>query len=172
MDAVLNWLWQGGVVAVTSGVTLFALQRAGANVRYIVCWATLALIVALPALPAVLSTAPSAGAFLPTQTDAVVSLPDAWWTSTLVILAAWMVWASIQLVRFVSAIVAIRRARARQPSVPAAPRVRPAALEPHPLRGPARHARAVQFGDERGCPRMGSADDRRRPVAREDARSR
>ena len=33
MDAVLNWLWQGGVVAVVSFVTLFALHRAGANVR-------------------------------------------------------------------------------------------------------------------------------------------
>ena len=118
MDAVLNWLWQGGVVAVTSFVTLFALQRAGANVRYIVCWATLVLIVALPALPPVPSTAPAAGAFLPMQTDAVVSLPDAWWTSTLVILAAWMVWAGIQLVRFVSAIVAIRRARARSRRFP------------------------------------------------------
>jgi beta-lactamase regulating signal transducer with metallopeptidase domain len=118
MDAVLNWLWQGGMVAVTSFVTLFALQRAGANVRYIVCWATLVLIVALPALPAVPSTTPAAGAFLPTQADAVVSLPDAWWTSTLAILAAWMVWASIQLVRFVSAIVAIRRARARSRRFP------------------------------------------------------
>jgi bla regulator protein BlaR1 len=118
MDATLNWLWQGGVVAMTSGVTLVALRRAGANVRYIVCWATLVLIVALPALPLVLSTTPSAGAFLPTQTDAVVSLPDAWWTSALVILAAWMVWAAIHVVRFVSAIVAIRRARARSRRFP------------------------------------------------------
>ena len=86
--------------------------------RYIVCWATLVLIVALPALPPVASTTPAAGALLPTQTDAVVSLPDAWWTSTFVVLAAWMVWASIQLVRFVSAIVAIRRARARSRRFP------------------------------------------------------
>ena len=85
MDAVLNWLWQGGVVAVTSCVTLFALQRAGANVRYIVCWATLVLIVALPALSLVPSTAPAAAAFAADAADAVVSLPDAWWTSTLVI---------------------------------------------------------------------------------------
>ncbi len=34
------------------------------------------------------------------------------------ILAAWMVWASIQLVRFVSAIAAIRRARARSRRFP------------------------------------------------------
>jgi beta-lactamase regulating signal transducer with metallopeptidase domain len=118
MDAVLNWLWQGSVVAVASFVTLVALRRAGANVRYIVSWATLALIVALPALPLVPSTPVAVGGFLPTQTDAVVSLPDAWWASTIVVLAAWMAWASIQLVRFVSAIVTIRRARARSRRFP------------------------------------------------------
>jgi beta-lactamase regulating signal transducer with metallopeptidase domain len=118
MDAVLNWLWQGAVVAACSFVMLFALQRAGANVRSAVCWAALLLIVALPALPPPSSTMPAGVAFLPMQPDAVVSLPDAWWTSTIVILAAWMVWASIQLARFVSAIVAIRRARARSRRFP------------------------------------------------------
>ena len=118
MDAVLNWLWQGGVVAAVSFVMLFALHRAGANVRAAVCWAALLLIVALPALSPLSSTTPAAREFLPTETHAVVSLPDAWWTSTLVILAAWLVWASIQLVRFVVAVVAIRGARARSRRFP------------------------------------------------------
>ncbi|HEY7057609.1 MAG TPA: M56 family metallopeptidase [Vicinamibacterales bacterium] len=118
MDAVLNWIWQGSVVAAASGVMLFALQRARANVRYTVCWAALLLIVALPLLPPTPSTAPTTEAWLPTQTDAIVSLPDAWWTSTLLILAAWMAWASIQCVKFVSAIIAIRRARARSRAFP------------------------------------------------------
>jgi beta-lactamase regulating signal transducer with metallopeptidase domain len=118
MDAVLNWLWQGGVVAAVSSVMLLALHRAGANVRSAVYWAALLLIVALPTLPPLSSAAPAVDAFLPAQADAVVSLPDAWWTSTLVILAAWMVWASVQLVRLVSAIVAIRRARARSRRFP------------------------------------------------------
>ena len=43
MDAVLNWLWQGSVVAVASFVMLLALERARANVRYLVCWAALLL---------------------------------------------------------------------------------------------------------------------------------
>ena len=118
MDAVLNWLWQGGVVAAASGAMLSALRRATGTARYAVCWAALLLIVALPALPSVASTTPAANALLPTQTDAIVSLPDAWWTSTRVILAAWFVWATIQLVRFVSAIVAIRQARARSRRFP------------------------------------------------------
>src|SRR5262245_46334821 len=117
MDAALNWLWQGGVVAAASLVMLFALQRARANVRYAVCWVALLLILVLPMLRS-LAVAPPADAFLPMQTDAIVSLPDAWWTSTLVLLGAWMIWASIQCVRFVSAIVAIRRARARSRTFP------------------------------------------------------
>ena len=35
MDAVLNWLWQGGVVAVALRLMLFPLERASANVRYV-----------------------------------------------------------------------------------------------------------------------------------------
>ena len=51
MDAVLNWVWQGGVVAAAAFVMLLALERARANVRYVVCWATLFAVVTLPALP-------------------------------------------------------------------------------------------------------------------------
>ena len=118
MDAVLNWVWQGGVVAAVSLVMLFLLKRAGANVRSAVCWAALLLIVALPAFPPLSFTTPAVGAFLPTPADAVVSLPATWWTSTLVILAAWMAWGSVQSVRLVMAIVAIRRARARSRRFP------------------------------------------------------
>lgn len=118
MDAVLNWLWQGGIVAVASVLMLAALKRTVANVRYAVCWAALLLIVALPALPTVAWTSPASDAFFSTEADPLVSLPDRWWTSTFLVLAAWMAWASIQLVRFMSAIVAIRRARARSRAFP------------------------------------------------------
>jgi bla regulator protein BlaR1 len=118
MDGVLNWLWQGCVVAVAWFVMLRVLERAGARVRYLVCWTALLLIVALPALPWLQSTAPPADAFHPTRGDAIVSLPDTWWTSILVILAAWAAWASIFTLRFVSAMVALRRARARSRAFP------------------------------------------------------
>src|SRR5262245_39755610 len=118
MDAVLNWLWQGGVVAVASAVLLCALQRARANVRYTVCWAALLLIVALPALPPVPSTTPAADALLQAETDPMVSLPETWWTSTLGIFALWSVRASIHGVRLILAIVAIRRVRARMRRFP------------------------------------------------------
>ena len=118
MDAVLNWLWQGGVVVAALRVMLFALERAPASVRSAVCWVAALLVIALPAFPSFPSTPALSGAFRATEADAIVSLPDAWWTSMLVILAAWTLWAGIQIVRFVSAIVAIRRARARSRAFP------------------------------------------------------
>ena len=118
MDAVLNWLWQGGVVAAALRLMLFSLERVSANVRSAVCWAAALFVIALPALPSLQSTTALPEAFRATQSEAIVSLPEAWWMSTLVILAAWTVWVGIQIVRFISAIAAIRRARARSRAFP------------------------------------------------------
>jgi beta-lactamase regulating signal transducer with metallopeptidase domain len=119
MDGVLNWLWQGSCVAVACFAMLRILERARANLRYIVCWAALLLILALPALPSFSpTTMPAAGAVPVTRDDAIVSLPDAWWTSTPAILAGWLVWASVYAMRFASAMVALRRARARSREFP------------------------------------------------------
>jgi bla regulator protein blaR1 len=112
MDAVLNWLWQGCLVAVACFVMLRVLERAHAGVRYVVCWAALLLIVGLPALPWLQSAAPPLDGFGVPQGDAIVSLPDAWWTSILVVLTAWMAWACVCGIKFVSALAALRRARA------------------------------------------------------------
>src|SRR5947208_7138898 len=106
MDAALNWLWQGGVVAGASFVMLLTLERARANVRYVVCWGAAFAVLALLAVPSLQSTV-LAAAFGTPRGDAIVSLPDTWWTSTLVLFAAWTIWASVHLVRFVAAIAAI-----------------------------------------------------------------
>jgi bla regulator protein blaR1 len=118
MDATLNWLWQGGAVALAAFVMLRALARARANVRYLVCWAAALLVVALPALPRFASTAMSAAAVPAVVSGAMVSLPDAWWTSSLVMLVAWMAWVIVFGIRFLSAIAAIRFARARSRAFP------------------------------------------------------
>jgi len=117
MDAGLNWLWQGCVVALVSFVTLRLLERARANVRYVVCWAALLLIVVLPALPS-LGTDATRPDSLSSTADAVLSVPDVWWTSSAVMLAAWTVWASAYVVRFMWAMVALCRARARSRPFP------------------------------------------------------
>jgi bla regulator protein blaR1 len=111
MDAVLNWLWQGYVVAAAAFVMLRVLDRAHANVRYVVCWAALLLIVALPALPS-LQPAPPAHVYLSARSTPMVSLPESWWTSTIVMLSGWMIWTAVCTIRFGSATLALRRARA------------------------------------------------------------
>jgi len=117
MDAMLNWLLQGSVVAIAWFAMLRVLDRARANVRYTVCWAAMLLIVALPALTS-LRSVPSSDASLLPRGAAIVALPDSWWTSALVMLGAWAVWAGLCTVRFVSAMLALRRARARSRAFP------------------------------------------------------
>ena len=117
MDAVLNWLWQGGVVAVAWFVMLRMLDRARANVRYVVCWAALLLIVALPTVPS-LRSASSPEPYLAPASAALISLPDSWWTSTLVMLAILATWAGLSMARVVSAMLGVRRARARSRTFP------------------------------------------------------
>src|SRR3954466_3348088 len=123
METVLNWLWQGTVIAVGSCVMLLALERARANVRYVVCWAALLAVVALPGLPSIQLGDAALDALRGSQADAVVSLPDTGWTSTLVLLAACLGWVSVHAVRFIVAIVEIRRARACSLPFPASARV-------------------------------------------------
>src|SRR4051812_24443056 len=110
MDAVLNWLWQGGVVAVAVSVMLVALRRARANVRHVVCGVAALIVLAFPVLPSLPSAAPVEMVSMP-RTDAIVVLPEAWWTSTRLILAAASLWTGVQLLQLFSAIAAIRDSR-------------------------------------------------------------
>ena len=112
MDAVLNWLWQGGVVAIVAAGTLHLLDRARAAVRCLVCWAALLAVIVLPlvslAMAAASPVAPAA-----TSAAAILTVPAAWWTSSALIAGAWAIWTSIHGIRFARAIVVVRRARAR-----------------------------------------------------------
>jgi beta-lactamase regulating signal transducer with metallopeptidase domain len=118
MDALLNWLWQGGVVAAALSVLLVTLKRSRANVRYVVCWTAALFVIALPLLPA-WQPASFGDAIDVSDSDALVALPDVWWTSTRVIAGAAMLWAGVSIIRLWSAIAAIRRARRRSRTFPA-----------------------------------------------------
>src|SRR5262245_20072823 len=118
MHAVLNWLWQGCVVAVALFAMLRLLDRARANVRYLVCWAAQLLVMALPVV-AWFDSSPAPLARLPrVPVEAVVSVPDAWWASALVMAGAWLVWASVGAARFMRAMLVLRRARAHSRPFP------------------------------------------------------
>ena len=51
MHAVLNWLWQGCLVALALAATLRLLDDARAQVRYAVCWVALLCAFVLPVVP-------------------------------------------------------------------------------------------------------------------------
>jgi len=117
MDAVINWLWQGAVVGAALSMMLFTLTRARANVRYVVCWAAALIVLLLPILP-FLQPAATVDAASVQDSGAIVALPQAWWTSTRVMLGAAVLWAGINVLRCSSAILAIRRARRRSRTFP------------------------------------------------------
>ena len=110
MDTLLNWLWQGGVVAIAALGMLRLLDRAGAAARCVVCWVALTVIAVLPLL-AFGITALSPAATGPVASAAIVTVPAAWWTSGAVAAAALAFWAGIHTIRLVHAIVQVRRAR-------------------------------------------------------------
>ena len=119
MDVLLNWLWQGSVVTLGLLMLLRPLARAHANVRYVVCWAALLLVIALPAVSWLVASAPVAAVRAAVPDAAVVSVPNAWWTSSAAMVVAWGVWCGVHAVRFAGALVAIRRARANSRPFPA-----------------------------------------------------
>jgi beta-lactamase regulating signal transducer with metallopeptidase domain len=119
MHAVLNWLWQGCVVAVALAAMLGLLDRARANVRYLVCWAAQLFVLALPLLAFLEPAAGHRSALLRVPVGAVVSIPDVWWASGVAMIAAWLVWVAIGAVHFGSAMLAVRRARAHSQPFPA-----------------------------------------------------
>jgi beta-lactamase regulating signal transducer with metallopeptidase domain len=119
MDAVLNWVWQGSVVAVALAVMLRLLERARASVRCALCWAALFLVISLPVVSWLAAMAPRPEP-LAALSGAVVSVPDTWWTSGALMMVAWAAWAVVQSIRFVRALVSLRRTRSRRQPFPAA----------------------------------------------------
>ena len=124
MDHVINWIWQGALVAGLTTVVLRLMERTRAQARYVVCWLALAAIASLPVLPggvpSTLWVPAWAGAFsdaMPEMAAAplvapVAAMPSAWWTSTDLALLAGGLWLLIAIGRLAADIRATRRSRA------------------------------------------------------------
>ena len=139
MDAVLNWLWQGVVVAMAAAAMLRLLDRSRAAVRCVVCWIALLVVVALPLMPIALAGF-VAGA--PTVSTApLITVPNVWWTSGALLAGFWVIWCGIFAVRIAGAVVVVRRTRAH--SEPFPPAVAASLSHWQRLRGTGRPARLV-----------------------------
>lgn len=120
MHAVLNWLWQGCVVALALAAILRLLDHARAQVRYAVCWVALLCAFVLPVVPFIsLVASPAVMPTVTTSPAAVVSVPYAWWTSSAVVLSAWALWLGIYGTRLAMAMLALRQAKTHSCPFPA-----------------------------------------------------
>jgi beta-lactamase regulating signal transducer with metallopeptidase domain len=112
VDAVLNWLWQGGVVAIVAAGLLQRLDRARAAIRCLMCWTALIVVVLLPLVSLAFAAASPAEPTMSARA-AFVTVPVAWWTSSALLVGAWAIWVAIYAVRLGGALVIMTRARAR-----------------------------------------------------------
>jgi beta-lactamase regulating signal transducer with metallopeptidase domain len=107
MHTLLNWLAQGTLIALVTGIALRGLGRARAADRYALCGGALLTVLLLPILPApAFGGAPSIVAPGP-----VFAVPASRWTSMTVILIAWTLWCTLYGARAIAALVALRRAK-------------------------------------------------------------
>lgn len=119
MDVALNWLWQGGIVALATAAILRLIPRSRADARYRVVYVAYLAVLALPAVPLLASLLAPVSATGLTTAVPPVAMPVAWWTSGAAALAAWMLWAAGSAWRTATAMLALRRARRTARDLPA-----------------------------------------------------
>jgi len=122
VDHLLNWLWQGSVVALATFASLRLLDRSRAASRYGLCSLALLTVVMLPAVSFVSRPVPAtASAFEPALSPApLVPVPDVWWTSGTTLAILWAVWFAASLARLAAAMITVRRARRQSQALPPA----------------------------------------------------
>jgi beta-lactamase regulating signal transducer with metallopeptidase domain len=112
VDGLLNWVWQGTVVAMAAAVMLRVLEPSYARIRYRSLWVVLLTIVLLPIVPLVWAAGSTpAAAAMTTSREPVVTIPSGWWTSIWLALSLCAVWMLGFAVRMSCAALALRRAR-------------------------------------------------------------
>jgi beta-lactamase regulating signal transducer with metallopeptidase domain len=122
MHVVLNWIAQGAVVSLAAAAVLRMIPRSRTQARYWFVWAALVVVLALPALPLIFGTAPTASLAdgAPAPFGPVVSVPDAWWTSTSLAIGAWLIWCAISSGHLIAGTLTLRRLRRRCRECPTA----------------------------------------------------
>jgi beta-lactamase regulating signal transducer with metallopeptidase domain len=110
VELMLNWVWQGGIVAVATAGVLRVISPDNTVARYCAAWAGCTAVLALPFMALTRAASPGALTVAPASAP-IVSLPAHWWTSTTIAVAALMIWIVIQTVRLVVATAALYRAR-------------------------------------------------------------
>jgi beta-lactamase regulating signal transducer with metallopeptidase domain len=113
VDVVLNWLWQGVVVAAAAAAVLRTISPSRPQARYCALWAACIAVLALPAMPFVWTAAApvDTAGDRPTSIGPLVSVPLGWWTSPFVAMVLWVTWSTIYAIRVAAAALALRHAK-------------------------------------------------------------
>jgi beta-lactamase regulating signal transducer with metallopeptidase domain len=130
---LLNWIFEGSVVAMATAGGLRLLRGAPAATRHAACWAALAAVLSLPFMPLVwsaalvLTSAPAAAtasagmaAIDGDGAAPLVRLPAIFSVTSVLLGAAWMLWTMLQVVRVVRDVRWVQRARRRCRALPEA----------------------------------------------------
>jgi beta-lactamase regulating signal transducer with metallopeptidase domain len=112
VDAVLNWIWQGSIVAMAAAGMLRVLEPARAHLRYRALWIVLGTILVLPLVPlAWAATVVSGLGPVSPTTGPVIPLPPGGWLSTAAVIAICAAWTMALAIHVFTAALALRRAR-------------------------------------------------------------
>ena len=120
MEGLITWLWQGALLTLLVGIVLHGTTRLSASTRYLVWWAVLAAVLALPVLDGALAVAPSAVPMLVTLQDHAVAaarpvfplelpVPPGW--AVLLGLALWGATAAVRVLGVLGSVIGLRRAK-------------------------------------------------------------
>ena len=113
MELMLNWLWQGIVVALAAEAVLALIPRACTQARYGFVGLALVLVLALPAASYIGTIASPVSALddMSAALGPVVSMPATWWTSTPLAIVLWILWSVFSAGRLSAAVAALREAK-------------------------------------------------------------
>jgi beta-lactamase regulating signal transducer with metallopeptidase domain len=116
MDVLADWIWQGSAVALVPAAAMRVSTRMSASTRYRLWWVTLAVVLLLLPVAAVLGSrnqfaaVPDLAAFPAATTVSVTLPPLPWWPAALLILV-WTTWATRSGWRIARALASLARAK-------------------------------------------------------------
>jgi beta-lactamase regulating signal transducer with metallopeptidase domain len=113
LELILNWMWQGSVLAALTAAGASASRRVSASTRYWLLWLGLAGVLVLPILPLLAPAADlvRAQAVTPLPATDAVQLPAAPDWALLLLVGVWVLWAGYSLCRTAAAARQLRHLR-------------------------------------------------------------
>ena len=125
MDIIVNWLWQGAVVAGIATVVLRCTRRLSATMRHRLWWIALVLVLSVPVVPVIQAAwradVAMASSLAPAVTPSayVIPIQPVSWGLLVTLAALWFAWFALTLARTIAALMTLNRAKRCTQAFPA-----------------------------------------------------